>query len=224
MYEQAFNSVDRIALTKVLLLYGIPEKYIKVICAMYENNTAAVKVGNEVSNWFCIKSGVKQGCVLSPFIWIILMDFILRSTGKTIGDHGIKWVGRMLLDLDYADDLSILDESLSKMNEFLEVLRVQGAKIGLKINVKKTKSLRLGISEDEQVTLGNKKIDQVGSFSYLCSIISKDGGSSKDVKSRIAKAQGVFSQLKKVWKNRKISLHTKIRILEATVMTGQIWL
>ena len=55
------------------------------------------------------------------------------------------------------------------------------------------------------MTLGNEKIDQVGSFSYLGSIISKDGGSSEDVKSRIARAQGVFSQLKKVWKNRKKS-------------------
>ena len=89
----------------------------------------------------------------------------------------------------------------------------------MKINVKKTKSLRLGISEDEQVTLGNENIHQVGIFSYLGSIISKDGRSSEDVKSRIAKAQSVFSQLKKVWKNRKISLQTKIRILEATVMT-----
>ena len=218
-YEQAFDSVDRRALTKVLSLYGIPEKYIKVICAMYENNTAAVKVGNEVSNWFCIKSGVKQGCVLSPFIWIILMDFVLRSTGKAIGDHGIKWGGRTLLDLDYADDLSILDESVSKMNEFLEVLRVQGAKIGLKINVKKTMSLWLGISEDEKVTLGTEKIDQVDIFTYIRNIISKDGGSSEDVKSRIAKARGVFSLLKKVGKNRKISLLTKIRILEAIVMT-----
>ena len=65
-YEQAFDSVDRTALTKVMSLYGIHEKCIKVICAMYENNTAAVKVGNEVSNWFCIKSGVKQGCVSIP--------------------------------------------------------------------------------------------------------------------------------------------------------------
>ena len=186
---------------------------------MYKNNTAVVKVGNEVSNWFCIKSGFKQGCVLSLFIWIILMDFTLRSTGKAIGDHGIKWRGKTLLDLDYADDLSILGESVSKMNGFLEVLLVQGAKIGLKINVKKTKSLRLGISEDEQVTLSKEKIDQVGSFSYLGSIISKDSGSSEDGKSRIAKAQGVFSQLKKVWNNRKISLVTKIRILEATMMT-----
>ena len=85
------------------------------------------------------------------------------------------------------------------MNEYLEVLRVQGARIGLTINVKKTKSLRLGISEDEQVTLGNEKVDPVGSFSYLGSIISKDSGSNEDFKSRIAKARSFFSQLKKVW-------------------------
>ena len=92
-----------------------------MICATYENNTAAVKVGNEVSNWFCIKSGVKQDCVLSPFIWNILIDFVLRSPGKAIGDHRIKRGGKTLLDLDSVDDLSILDESVSKINEFLEV-------------------------------------------------------------------------------------------------------
>jgi hypothetical protein len=67
--------------------------------------------------------------------------------------------------------------------------------------------------------VGNEKIDQVCSFTYLGSIIGKDCGSSEDFKSRIAKAQGVFPQLRKVWKNRKISLLTEIRILEATVMT-----
>ena len=67
-YERAPDFVDRRALAKVLSLYGILDKYIKVISAMYENNIAAVKVGNEVSSWFRIKSGVKQGCVLSPFI------------------------------------------------------------------------------------------------------------------------------------------------------------
>ena len=64
------------------------------------------------------------------------------------------------------------------------------------MNVKKTKSLRLGISEDEKVKLGNEKIDQMDIFTYLGSIISKDGGSSEDVKSRIAKAQGVFFTVK----------------------------
>ena len=60
----------------------------------------------------------------------------------------------------------------------------------MKINIKNTKPLRLGISEDEKATLGNKKIDQVDSFTYLGSIIIKAGGSSEDVRSRIAKAQG----------------------------------
>ena len=110
-------------------------------------------------------------------------------------DNRIKWGWKTLLDLDYADDLSILDESSWKMNALLEVLQVQSARIGSKINVEKTESLRLGISEDEKVTLGNKKIVQVGSFTYLGSTISKDGGSSEDVKSRIAKAQSIFSEL-----------------------------
>ena len=91
--------------------------------------------------------------------------------GLTINDKKTKSLSlgiskdekvKSLLELDYADDLSILDESVSKINELLEVLQVQGARIGLKINVKRTKSL--AISEDEKVMLGNEKIDQVGSF------------------------------------------------------------
>ena len=68
------------------------------------------------------------------------------------------------------------------MNEFLEVLHVQGAKIGLKINVKKTKSLRLGISEDEQVTLDNEKIDQVGASVTLVVLLVKMVGAVKMLK------------------------------------------
>ena len=67
--------------------------------------------------------------------------------------------------------------------------------------------------------LCNESIFQVESFTYLGSAISKDGVCSEDVKSRIAKAQCGFSQLKKVLKNRKINLRTKITILEATVIT-----
>jgi hypothetical protein len=89
-YGQGFDSVDRRALAKVLSLNGIPGKYMRVISTMYRNNTAVFKVRNEVSIWFHIKSGVNQGCVLSPFIWIILMDLVLRSTGKATGDHRIK--------------------------------------------------------------------------------------------------------------------------------------
>ena len=79
--------------------------------------------------------------------------------------------------------------------------------------------LRLGISEEEKVTSVNEKIDHMGSFTGLGSIISKEGRSSENVKSRKARDQGVFSQSKKFWKSRKISLQTNIRILGGTVTT-----
>ena len=73
----------------------IPDKYIKVISVKSEINPAAVKVGNEVNSWFHIKLGDKQGCVLSPFIWIIRMDFVLRSIGKVAEEYGIKLEGKL---------------------------------------------------------------------------------------------------------------------------------
>ena len=82
-------------------------------------------------------------------------------------------------------------------------MRVQSARIGLKINVKKIKSLRLGINENEKVTLGDEKTDQVARFTYLGSIISKDVGSSEDVRSRIAKAQGIFFTVEKSSEEQK---------------------
>ena len=85
-----------------------------MISTIYENNAAAVKVENQGSSWFHIKSGVKQGCVLSLFIWITLMSFVL--TGKAMGEHRIKWGRQTFLDLGYANELSILDESMSKID------------------------------------------------------------------------------------------------------------
>ena len=68
------------------------------------------------------------------------MDFILSSKAKAMRENGMKWGSQTFLDVDYADDLGILDESVSKMIKHLEVLRVQGERAGLKINVTKTKS------------------------------------------------------------------------------------
>ena len=87
------------------------------------------------------------------------MNLVPRSTVKARGEHGISWESNTLLFLGYADDLSILDENGSKMNAFLEGIRDQGARIGLKIDVEETKLLRLGIIKGEEVMLDNKKID-----------------------------------------------------------------
>lgn len=218
-YEQAFDSASRSALLKILPLYGIPDRYVRVISALYMNNMAAVKIEGEVSAWFSVESGVKQGCVLSPFIWIILMDYVLRRTVKRCKDIGLSWNGKLLTDLDYADDLGLLGKSVDELNKFVEVLRKQGSQIGLKINVKKTKVMKLGEQSQAELVIENEKVEEVGKFIYLGSVISNDGSCKEDLQNRIAKGQSVFSQLRKVWENRKIRLRTKLRIFEATVIS-----
>jgi len=79
---------------------------------------------------FVLNQELSSVVFYTSFMWIMLIDFVLRSTGKAMGEHGIKWRRKTFLDLDYANDLSNLDESASKMNELLEVLQVQGARIG----------------------------------------------------------------------------------------------
>jgi len=131
--EKVFELADRRALAKILSFYGIPDKYIKVISTIFGNNNAAVKVENEISGWFRIKSRVKKGHFISPFMVIILMEFVLSSTAKTVGEHGIKWRSKTLLDLHHVDDLSFLDENVCKINELSEVLQLQGARTDFNI-------------------------------------------------------------------------------------------
>jgi len=81
--KQALDAAGRRALARVLFLYGIPGKYVKLLSDMCKNNIAADTVGNEVSSWFRI-IGVKQYCAHSPLIWVILTDYGLRSTEKAL--------------------------------------------------------------------------------------------------------------------------------------------
>jgi hypothetical protein len=98
-----------------------------------------------------------------------------RSTRKSMGEHGTNRGGPMFLDLDYGDHLSMLDESENKKNGLLEVLRIQGVRISLKINIKKTKLLRRRISEKGKVTLGNEKIKLTASLTLVVLLVTRGG-------------------------------------------------
>ena len=85
---------------------------------MYDTDIAPVMVGNEICIYFHIGSGVKQSSVLSQFIWIILMGFVLRSAARAMGEHKINLGSKTILDLYRAGGLPILDENDCKINGF----------------------------------------------------------------------------------------------------------
>jgi hypothetical protein len=93
----------------------------------------------------------------------------------------------------------------------------EAGKVGLAINVKKTKALRVNTSKTEPFMLGGESIQDVDSFVYLGSKVAKDGGAAQDVAQRIQKANGAFVQLYPVWRNNKMSTRTKLRIFSSNV-------
>nr|KAG5714565.1 hypothetical protein BaRGS_007011 [Batillaria attramentaria] len=104
-YEKAFDSVDREALWKLLRHYGVPGKIISLIQCTYQDMSCRIAHAGQLSESFEVKTGVRQGCLLSPFLFLLVIDWIMKTT--TAGrKNGIQWtLWTQLDDLDFADDL-----------------------------------------------------------------------------------------------------------------------
>lgn len=105
-FEKAFDSIHRGSLWNILRSYGIPSKMVRVIAGIYEGFECAVIDGSETSDWFKIESGVKQGCVMSGFLFLLALDWIMK---RTTADkrRGIRWnFTTVLEDLEFADDIA----------------------------------------------------------------------------------------------------------------------
>lgn len=110
-YEKAFGSVDRETLWKIMESYGIPPKLFRMVKAIYDGNQCAVVDGAGQTGWFDVKSGVKQGCNMSGFLFSLVIDWIMR---KKLEGHntGIRWnLWSTLNDLDFADDIALISST-----------------------------------------------------------------------------------------------------------------
>ena len=213
-FEKAFDSVDRDTLWKILKYYGVPDKLVKMIIALYEDSECCVRTENGDTRFFKIMSGVKQGCVLSPFLFVIVMDYILRQSSGI----GVKISSRLISDLDFADDVVLLEEAKLRLQLLLDAIDEKAEKMGLAVNVSKTKSMA---TSDSPLILKckNKTIEQVKEFKYLGSWIEYDGEIANEIKRKIGQATSAFSKLKPVWRSSKYSMRLKLRLLNSNVMS-----
>ena len=183
----------------------------------YEGLSCRVVHEGQLTEKFEVKTGVRQGCLLSPFLFILAIDWIMRAVTNQ-KRNGIQWtLWSQLDDLDFADDLALLSHNHQQMQEKTSDLHHTSVQVGLTLNKRKTKILRINAGTDEPVTIEGEELGEVASFIYLGSVMDKSGGTDADVKTRIGKARSAFNMLKKVWSSREIGTSSKVRLFSSNV-------
>ena len=211
-FKKAFDSVHNDSLWKILRAYGLPNKIVRLISSFYDHFECSIILGNSVSDTFEIKSGVQQGCILSPILFLIVLDWVQRRTTSD-KERGIQWtLFSKLEDFDFADDLAEISPRADLLQEKTDRLSSFARKTGISINTTKTKIMHLNSLREPNIFIDGVVLENVDEFTYLGSVISTDNAAGKDIKARLAKAQGAFSQLTTIWKSNQYSLKTMIRL------------
>ena len=178
-YMKAFDSIHQETLWKIMKLYGVPSKFIRLVKMFYTDVKCSVVSEGGLTDWFGVKSGVKQGCVMSGFLFLLVVDWIMSEAVKD-NNTGIRWnMMEQLEDLDYADDITLLSSHWNQHCRKLYKIKQHGDQVGLRINSVKTKSMCVNVADDRRFNMEGEDIEDVDRFTYLGSVVTKGGAGGR---------------------------------------------
>ena len=122
----------------------IPDHLTCLLRNLYAGQEATVRTGHGTTDWFQIRKGVHQGCILSPCLFNFYAEYIMRNTRLDEAQAGIKIAGRNINNLRYADDTTLMPESEEELTSLLLKVKEEREKVGLKPNIQKTKIMASG--------------------------------------------------------------------------------
>ena len=129
---------------KILKEVGIPDHLTCLLRNLYAGQEATVRTGQGTTDWFQIGKGVHQGCILSPCLFNLYAEYIMRNTGLEEAQAGIKIARRNINNLRYADDTTLMEESGEELKSLLMKVKEESEKVGLNLNIQKTKIMASG--------------------------------------------------------------------------------
>ena len=118
-YAKAFDCVDHNKLWKILREMAIPDHLTCLVRKLYAGQEATVRTGHGKTDWLQIGKGVRQGCILSPWLFNLYAEYIMRNAGLEEAQAGIKFAGRNINNLRYADDTTLMAESEEELKSLL---------------------------------------------------------------------------------------------------------
>ena len=143
-YIKAFDCVDHNKLWKIPNEMGIPDHLTCLVRNLYANQEATFRTGHGTTDWFQVGKGVRQGCILSPRLFNLCAEYNMRNAGLVEAQAGIKIAGRNINDLRYADDTTLMAEGEEELKSLLMKAKEESEKVGLKLNIQKTKIMASG--------------------------------------------------------------------------------
>ena len=156
---------------------GIPDHLTCLLRNLYAGQEATVRTGHGTTDWFQIGEGICQGCLLSSCLFNFYAEFIMRNAGLEETQAGIKIARRNINNLRYADDTTLMAGSEEELKSLLMKVKEESEKVGLKLNIQKTKIMASG-----PITSWQIDGETVSDFIFLGSKITADGDCSHEIK------------------------------------------
>ena len=175
--------MDHNKLWKILKEVEIPDPLTCLLKNLYAGQEATVRTGHGTTDQFQIGKGVRQGCILSPCLFNLYAEYVMRNAGLEEAQAGIKIAGRNINNLRYTEDTTLMAESEEELKSLLMKVKEQSEKAGLKLNIQKTEIMALGPITSWQID--GEIVETVANFIFLGSKITADGDCSHDVKRRL---------------------------------------
>ena len=193
---------------------GIPDHLTCLLRNLYAGQEATVRTGHETTDWFQIGKRECQDCILSPFLFNLYAEYIMRNAGLDEAQAGIKIAGRNISNLRYADDTKLMAESEEELTSLLKI-KEESEKVGLKLNIQKTNIMASGPITSWQID--GETVETVTDFILGGSNITADGDCRHEIKRHLLLGRKVMTNLDSMLKSKDITLPTRVHLLKAMV-------
>ena len=204
-FSKAFDSIHRGKMEQILLAYGLPKETVAAITILYRKTEVKVRSPDGDTEYFDIVAGALQGSTLAPYLFIICLDYVPRTSIDKIKENGFeltkkrsrRYPAKTITDADYANDIPILANTSNQAETLLHSLERATAGIGLHINSHKSEYMCFNQTGDIS-TLDGSPLKLVDIFTYLGSSVSS---TEKDIDTRLTKAWTAIHKLSIIWKS-----------------------
>ena len=195
----------------ILKEMGIPDHLTCLLRNLYAGQEEILR-----TDWFQIGKGVRQGCTLSPCLFNFYAEYIMRNAGLEEAQAGIKIARRNINNLRYSDDTTLMAEREEELKSLLMKVKEESEKVGLKLNIQKTKIMSSGPSTPWEID--GKTVEIVADFNLGGSKIITDCDCSHEIKKCLFLVRKVMTNLDSILKSRDITLSTKVHLVKAMVL------